>query len=128
VQDSVQDLSFVDDPFPNSNPPSDGLGNSSGPVLQVYYPASGFGSSESGAQFYSLFNSSTPFQSMLLSYEVAFDDNFDWVKGGKLPGLSRTALLLSSADVILQVFAGDRIQTTVLEGANPMERIASARE
>ena len=24
---------------------------------------------------------------MLLSYEVAFEANFDWVKGGKLPGL-----------------------------------------
>jgi len=24
---------------------------------------------------------------MMLSYEIAFDSNFDWVKGGKLPGL-----------------------------------------
>lgn len=24
---------------------------------------------------------------MLLSYELAFDAGFDWVKGGKLPGL-----------------------------------------
>jgi hypothetical protein len=24
---------------------------------------------------------------MMVSYELAFDSNFDWVKGGKLPGL-----------------------------------------
>jgi hypothetical protein len=24
---------------------------------------------------------------MIISYEVAFDSGFDWVKGGKLPGL-----------------------------------------
>lgn len=24
---------------------------------------------------------------MMVSYEVAFDTDFDWVKGGKLPGL-----------------------------------------
>ena len=31
--------------------------------------------------------SGTYFHSMLLTYEVAFDTYFDWVKGGKLPGL-----------------------------------------
>jgi hypothetical protein len=36
---------------------------------------------------YSLWNSSTPFQSMLLTYDVAFDANFPWTLGGKLPGL-----------------------------------------
>jgi hypothetical protein len=37
---------------------------------------------------YALWNSSgSTFQSMMISYEVAFDSGFDWVKGGKLPGL-----------------------------------------
>ena len=40
-----------------------------------------------GAGFYSVWNS-TRFESMILSYEVAFDKDFDWVKGGKLPGLA----------------------------------------
>jgi len=88
IENEAQDLSFVADPFPNSDPPSETSGNGpSSPVLQVDYPANGFGSTESGAQFFSLFNSSTPFQSMLLSYEVAFNTGFDWVKGGKLPGI-----------------------------------------
>jgi len=77
----------VDDPFPNSSPPSDGTTTSTGPVLKVDYPANGFGPMQSGTQLYSLFNSSTPFQSMLLTYQVAFSGNFDWVKGGKLPGI-----------------------------------------
>ena len=42
-----------------------------------------------GAQFYSLWNRSddSSFKSMIVSYELAFDSGFDWVKGGKLPGL-----------------------------------------
>jgi len=42
-----------------------------------------------GAQFYAMWNSSsgTAYESMMLSYEVAFDSGFDWRKGGKLPGL-----------------------------------------
>lgn len=53
------------------------------------YPAGGFGTNSSGSQFYTLWNTSdgSSFNSMVLSYEVAFDSNFDFVKGGKLPGL-----------------------------------------
>ncbi len=42
-----------------------------------------------GTQFYSLWNMSNGdvFQSLMLSYDIAFDKDFDWVKGGKLPGL-----------------------------------------
>jgi hypothetical protein len=63
--------------------------------LKVLYPNQTDGGSTGGAQFTNLFpnpnttevTASTAFQSMLLSYEVAFDKNFTWVKGGKLPGL-----------------------------------------
>ncbi|KAJ7072314.1 polysaccharide lyase family 14 protein [Mycena amicta] len=88
IQNGAGDISFVDDPFPNSPAPGSTT-NSSGPVLQITYPAGSFSGDTGGAQFYNLWNTSesSGFQSMLLSYEVAFDEDFDWVKGGKLPGL-----------------------------------------
>ncbi|KAK7057178.1 hypothetical protein R3P38DRAFT_2839757 [Favolaschia claudopus] len=87
LQNGGDDLSFVDDPFPNN--PAAGSSSSSGPVLQVTYPAGSFSGETGGAQFINLWNTSDSggFQSMLLSYEVAFDKNYNWVKGGKLPGL-----------------------------------------
>lgn len=90
IEDGATDLAFVDDPFPNS--PTPGLASSSnttGPVLQVKYPSGSFSGNTGGAQLYSLWNTTdgSVFQSMLLSYEVAFDAGFDWVQGGKLPGL-----------------------------------------
>ncbi|KAJ7096307.1 hypothetical protein C8R44DRAFT_812691 [Mycena epipterygia] len=88
LQNGADDVSFVDDPFPNSPAPG-ATSNTTGPVLQVTYPAGSFSGGTGGAQFVNLWNTtqSSGFQSMLLSYEVAFDANFDWVKGGKLPGL-----------------------------------------
>ena len=88
IQQGGGNIAFVNDPFPN-NPAPSSTSNSTGPVLQVKYPAGQFGSSTSGMQLYSLWNTSdgSAFQSMLVTYEVAFDSNFDFVKGGKLPGL-----------------------------------------
>ena len=94
IQNGGANLAFVNDPFPNGAAPG-GSGNknsnssASGPVLQVQYPAGSFqDNNDGGAQFYAMWNSSgSPFQSMLVTYEVAFDTDFDWVKGGKLPGL-----------------------------------------
>jgi hypothetical protein len=80
IQNNPGNLAFVNDPFPTS-----GASGSSNPVLQVTYASGKFGSTDSGSQFYSFWNGS--YQSVLLSYEVAFDKNFEWVKGGKLPGL-----------------------------------------
>ncbi|TDL26253.1 hypothetical protein BD410DRAFT_716570 [Rickenella mellea] len=90
IQDGLDDLSFVTDPFPQGGVPgpASGSNSSNSPVLQVTYPANSFSDNTGGAQFYSLWNTSgDPFQSMMLTYEVAFDAGFDWVKGGKLPGL-----------------------------------------
>ena len=92
VQDGESNIAFVVDPFPNSPPtsssdPSNNNGNST--VLQVTYPQGSFSHETGGVQFYNLWNTTdgSTFGSMLLSYEVAFDQDFNWVKGGKLPGL-----------------------------------------
>jgi hypothetical protein len=94
IQNGGANLAFVADPFPNAPAPGSGSSstsssNASAPVLQVQYPAGSFqDNSVGGAQFYAMWNASGgAFQSMLLSYEDAFDSGFDWVKGGKLPGL-----------------------------------------
>ncbi|CAL1707560.1 unnamed protein product [Somion occarium] len=89
IQDGSGNLAFVQDPFPNASVPGSSDTSSSGPVLQVTYPAGTFSSSTGGAQLYSLWNTSdgSQFHSVLLTYEVAFDTNFQFVKGGKLPGL-----------------------------------------
>ncbi|BGP57569.1 hypothetical protein JCM8202v2_005213 [Rhodotorula sphaerocarpa] len=62
-----------------------GAGQAGDTSLAVHYPAG----TRDGAQFrMNLFPSSAePVQTAILSYEVAFDPNFHWVKGGKLPGL-----------------------------------------
>jgi len=91
IQDNPNDIAFVADPFPNSPVvvASTPTKNVTGPVLEVTYTNASFSSEKSGTQFYNLWNATagSKFQSMLLSYEVAFDAGFDWVKGGKLPGL-----------------------------------------
>ncbi|KAF5370786.1 hypothetical protein D9758_001806 [Tetrapyrgos nigripes] len=80
IQNGVHDLEFVADPFPSE---------SSGPVLRVLYPKSSFSHDTGGAQFINMWNNTdgSNFQSMMLSYEIAFDQDFPWVKGGKLPGI-----------------------------------------
>lgn len=89
IQQGTDNIAFVSDPFPNYHlPSSSSFPSPSGPVLQVTYAGGGFGSSGSGTQFYSLWNTTgDPFRTVLLTYEVAFDSAFEWVKGGKLPGL-----------------------------------------
>ncbi|EMD37922.1 polysaccharide lyase family 14 protein [Gelatoporia subvermispora B] len=88
IQNGADELEFVSDPFPNAPAPDTGS-PTSGPVLQVTYPAGSFSNGTGGAQFYNLWNTTdgSQFQTMLLSYEVAFDSDFNFVKGGKLPGL-----------------------------------------
>ncbi|GAA5847207.1 hypothetical protein JCM9279_006137 [Rhodotorula babjevae] len=53
-------------------------------VLQVAYPPD----SRDGAQFnMAVFERNASVQTALLKYEVAFDPDFAWMRGGKLPGL-----------------------------------------
>ena len=90
VQDNPENLQFVADPYPSSVATvSTGALNSSEPVLQVTYPANSFSHDTGGTQFINLWNNTSGgnFLSMILTYELAFENGFDWVKGGKLPGL-----------------------------------------
>jgi hypothetical protein len=87
IQNNPEDLLFAEDPFPNS--PVPGTQSSPGPVLQVTYPAGSYSHGTGGTQLYSLWNTTdgSRWNSMIVSYEVAFDSGFNWVKGGKLPGM-----------------------------------------
>ncbi|KAF8973269.1 polysaccharide lyase family 14 protein [Flammula alnicola] len=89
IQDGPDNLAFVADPFPDKPPNGVSGASSSGPVLQVTYPEGSFSHDTGGSQFYSLWNTTdgSSFNSMMVSYELAFDAGFNWVKGGKLPGL-----------------------------------------
>jgi hypothetical protein len=92
IQDGVDEIAFVQDPFPNSVPvssPGDTPGSGNSSVLQITYPQGSFSHDTGGAQWYNLWNTTdgSSFDSMLLSYELAFDSSYSWVKGGKLPGL-----------------------------------------
>ncbi|BGP34661.1 hypothetical protein JCM10296v2_006483 [Rhodotorula toruloides] len=71
----LANLAWVPDPFDSSN---------SEAVLRLAYPDG----SRDGAQFsFAAFQKNARVQTALLKYEVAFDSSFDFVKGGKLPGL-----------------------------------------
>ncbi|EUC64321.1 polysaccharide lyase family 14 protein [Rhizoctonia solani AG-3 Rhs1AP] len=91
IQNGGDNMAFVADPFPSASLTKDPDVSASAyadPVLQVTYPAGSYSNhTGGGAQFIQLWNTTTNLQSMVLSYEVAFDANFDFVKGGKLPGL-----------------------------------------
>ena len=90
VQDNPENLRFVNDPFPDSPPPGTNSSTSpTSPVLRVTYPKGSYSHDTGGAQLYTLWNTTdgSSFNSMMVTYEVAFDAGFDWVKGGKLPGL-----------------------------------------
>jgi len=88
------DLSFVADPFPSASPNTQNSAaspsNSSATVLAVNYPQGSYSHNTGGIQFNNFFggvNDETDYQSMMVTYEVAFDSGFNFVKGGKLPGL-----------------------------------------
>ncbi|KAI0769617.1 hypothetical protein BD413DRAFT_604760 [Trametes elegans] len=88
IQQGGSNIAFVSDPFPDKPVPTS-TKNVTGPVLEVTYPQGKVGSEESGVQLFSLWNTTdgSTFNSMLVTYEVSFDTNFTFVKGGKLPGL-----------------------------------------
>jgi len=71
--------------------PSVGSAPDGSPAMACNYPAGQIGGSSSGFGFYASGNygnvDPTQATDVLFSYSVYFDGNFDWVKGGKLPGL-----------------------------------------
>lgn len=103
IENGASDLTFAQDPFPSDTVSStvnafniqgrqaNETTPSESPVLQVLYSNGSYSNSnQGGAQFYTLWNppiDSGGWKTMMVSYEVAFDTDFDWVKGGKLPGL-----------------------------------------
>jgi len=74
------DVSFVKDPLNSTN---------KDPVLTILYPAGSYSNNTGGTTFSTYYNdsSSTGFRTMQISYQVAFESGFQFVKGGKLPGL-----------------------------------------
>ncbi|KAL5631521.1 hypothetical protein ACGC1H_007141 [Rhizoctonia solani] len=91
IQNGGDNMAFVADPFPSASltkDPDVSASTYAEPVLQITYPAGSYSNhTGGGAQFIQLWNTTSNLQSVILSYEVAFDANFDFVKGGKLPGL-----------------------------------------
>ncbi|CAO3590532.1 unnamed protein product [Absidia cylindrospora] len=82
------DVSFVNDPISSNN-------SSSSQALRVLY---GMGSyaptgtksnlgSVGGTEFFSQPFGNASYDSVLLRYDLAFDNSFQWVQGGKLPGV-----------------------------------------
>ncbi|KAK9765872.1 hypothetical protein K7432_005456 [Basidiobolus ranarum] len=80
--DSLKRFHVVQDPI--SSVPDD-------KIFQVEYPKwrySPAGSHDSGGvHFYTNPFGSRMFKKAILTYEVGFPSNFDWVEGGKLPGI-----------------------------------------
>ncbi|KAI9485052.1 hypothetical protein BDB00DRAFT_773747 [Zychaea mexicana] len=81
------DVSFVADPFDKT---------SGDKVLRVLYQKGSFspkgtrnekGDITGGTEFYLRPFNDTSFKRGYVRYDVAFDENLDWVKGGKLPGI-----------------------------------------
>ncbi|KAI8640231.1 hypothetical protein BD408DRAFT_476813 [Parasitella parasitica] len=81
------DVSFVPDPFE---------ANSTSSVVKVLYPAGSYApvatknnsnGTVGGLEFFSVPDGGATYNTALLSYDLAFDPSFDWVKGGKLPGI-----------------------------------------
>ncbi|KAF8313478.1 hypothetical protein DL93DRAFT_1175451 [Clavulina sp. PMI_390] len=71
-------VNFTKDPFDSK---------STSPVLSVTYPAAMYGNND-GTRFSTYFNdSSAGFGTMQISYQVGFPADYQFVKGGKLPGL-----------------------------------------
>ncbi|KAK4047313.1 Protein saf4 [Microbotryomycetes sp. JL201] len=73
-------LSFRPDPFERSG----------GLVLAIEYPKGSYSGSKSGGGVGGLhlgiYGDAAVVERTVIAYEVAFDENFDFVKGGKLPG------------------------------------------
>lgn len=80
------DISFIPDPYPTSHNRST--------VMRVLYGAGSYSPKGStgdhlsgGAEFYSTPFGNQSYGRALLEYDMAVDAGFDWISGGKLPGI-----------------------------------------
>lgn len=79
------DISFIPDPYDRHNGSS---------VMRVLYGAGSYSPKGStgdhlsgGAEFYSTPFGNQSYARALLEYDMAMDAGFDWISGGKLPGI-----------------------------------------
>ncbi|KAG6907515.1 hypothetical protein DXG01_008604 [Tephrocybe rancida] len=84
--------STVSDVPPSSSPSSKSLAawDDNGSVIQLYYPTGSVNPAQrpvGGAQFYASPLDLTNARRVTLEYSVFFPDDFNWVLGGKMPGL-----------------------------------------
>eukprot|EP01084_Bolivina_argentea_P237568 399237_1 len=66
---------------------SDPFGYFSDQVMQVTYPANTYASASGTGFLARPLGNDTAYDTLCINYYVAFASNFDWVLGGKLPGL-----------------------------------------
>ncbi|KAI0062066.1 hypothetical protein BV25DRAFT_1991733 [Artomyces pyxidatus] len=77
-------------------------------VLQLFYPAGSINPSNSpqgGSEFYGAPLDLGTVRNVTLDYSVFFPADFDWVKGGKLPGLYGGHMTCSGGDAALDCFS-----------------------
>jgi hypothetical protein len=92
-------ISFVNNPTTINDTTA---ANNDSAVLRVAYPVGSYApvgtKSESGkvggVEFVSDPNNGVFYDEALLTYDLLFDQNFDWVKGGKLPGIYGGMMML----------------------------------
>ncbi|ORZ25504.1 hypothetical protein BCR42DRAFT_315217 [Absidia repens] len=91
------DISFIPDPYISSSLPNGTMSSqtpSSSTVMRIKYGEGSYSPSGStdagrtgGLDFYSRPFGNQSYARALLQYDMAFDASFDWMRGGKLPGL-----------------------------------------
>jgi hypothetical protein len=84
-------------------PPCPPFGDQHAQAWEAFYPAGsykpsgpikgGFGFYLSGTELFREALANGMAEEVIMAYDVFFEENFDWVKGGKLPGICKFTLL-----------------------------------
>ncbi|KAJ7491070.1 hypothetical protein FB451DRAFT_630594 [Mycena latifolia] len=93
---------------PSGPPPPYIAWDNASTVLQLLYPlgsANPAAKPQGGAEFYATPLAITAAMSVSMGYSVFFPDDYDWVKGGKLPGLFGGRMACSGGDAALDCFS-----------------------
>jgi len=92
----------------STTPPNASSWSNETSVLQLFYPQDSINpgnNPEGGADFYATPLDLTNARNVTLAYSVFFPVDFDWVKGGKLPGLYGGHIGCSGGDKALDCFS-----------------------
>ncbi|KAJ7778763.1 hypothetical protein DFH07DRAFT_1033562 [Mycena maculata] len=95
-------------PAPAPSPSAYTAWDNASTVLQLRYPADSANPAakpQGGAEFYAAPQDIEKAQIVELCYSVFFPRDFDWVKGGKLPGLYAGRMACSGGDAALDCFS-----------------------